>query len=108
LQQDGTYRLSTHGEADIIVNGVITHYTRTGVSFQPNDTITPTDFQLTILAKVTATERATGRIVLDREVGGRTTIQIGPDLTSAEREAAPNLAEDLSRNITSLLVDGSW
>jgi hypothetical protein len=108
LQQDGTYRLSTHGEADIVVDGVVTRYHRTGVAFQPQDTITPTDFQISILAKVTAIERNTGRVILDREVGGRTTIRIGPDLASAEREAVPNLAEDLARNVTSLLVDGTW
>jgi len=108
LQQDGTYRLSTRGEADIIVTGVITKYQRMGVSFQPQDVITPSDFQITMTAKVTATERNTGRVVLNRDVGGRTTIRIGPDLASAERQAVPMLADDLARNITGLLVDGTW
>jgi hypothetical protein len=108
LQQDGTYRLSTRGEADIIVNGVINKYQRSGISFQPQDVITPRDFQITMSAKVTATERSTGRVLLDREVGGRTTIRVWPDLASAERQAVPVLAEDLARNVTSLLVDGSW
>jgi hypothetical protein len=108
VQQDGTYRLSTQGEADLIVDGVITRYRRIGVSFQPQDTLTPTDFQITILAKITAIERSTGRVVLDREIGGRTTIRNGPDQTSAERQAVPNLAEDLARNVTSALVDGTW
>jgi hypothetical protein len=57
---------------------------------------------------VTAVDRTSGKVLVDREVGGRTTIRIGPDLTSAERQAAPNLAEDLARNITSVLVDGTW
>ena len=108
LQQDGTYHLNTHGDPDIVVDGVITRYRRMGVAFNPTDTITPTDFQIAILAKITAIERSSGKIVLDREVGGRTTIRIGPDLTSAERQAVPNLAEDLARNVTSLLVDGTW
>jgi hypothetical protein len=108
LQQDGTYRLSTRGASDVIVNGVITKYQRSGISFNRNDIITPRDFQITILAKVTATEPATGRVLLDREIGGRTTIRIGADLTSAERQAVPSLVEDLALNITSLLVDGNW
>jgi hypothetical protein len=53
-------------------------------------------------------ERRSGRVLVDREVGGRTTIRIGPDLASAERQAVPNLAEDLARNVTSVLVDGTW
>ncbi len=108
LQQDGTYRLSTHGDADLVVTGVIKRYQRSGISFDPRDVITPRDFQITMTAKVTATERITGKVLLDREVGGRTTIRIGPDLTSAERQAVPLLAEDLARNVTSLLADGSW
>src|SRR5258707_744808 len=28
LQRDGTYKLATHNDGDIIVSGVITHYTR--------------------------------------------------------------------------------
>ena len=108
VQQDGTYRLSTHGDADIIVNGVITRYQRTGISFDPTDVITPRDFQVTMFAKVNATERSTGRVLVNKEVGARTTISSGSDLTSAERQGVPVLAEDLARNITSLLVDGTW
>jgi hypothetical protein len=108
MQQDGTYRLSTHGDADIVVSGTIIKYQRSGISFDPRDVITPRDFQITMLAKVRAVERATGRVMLDREVGGRTTIRIGPDLTSAERQGLPVLAEDLARNVTSLVVDGPW
>jgi hypothetical protein len=108
MQQDGTYRLSTHGEADIVVSGIITQYQRAGISFDPRDVITPRDFQIRMVAKVTATERSTGRVLLDREVGGRTTIRMGPDLASAERQALPVLAEDLARNVTSLVVDGPW
>ena len=108
LQQDGTYRLDTQGDADVVVSGVVTRYLRTGVSYQREDTITPTDFQITILAKITAMERSSGRVLVDKEVSGRTTIRIGPDLASAERQAVPNLAEDLARNVTSVLVDGTW
>jgi hypothetical protein len=108
LQQDGTYRLSTRGDADIVVAGVIKNYRRSGISFEPRDIITPRDFQITMVAQVTATERMTGRLLLNREVGGRTTIRTGLDLSNAERQAVPSLAEDLARNVTSLLVDGPW
>jgi hypothetical protein len=108
LQQDGTYRLDTHGSGDIVVNGTIFQYDRSGVSFEPTDVLTVRDFIITISAKVTAIDRGTGRTVLDREVYGRTTLRAGPDLASAERQALPLLADDLARNITSLLVDGTW
>jgi hypothetical protein len=108
MQQDGTYQLNSRGNADIEVSGVITDYLRAGVSFEPHDVITPRDFQITIVARVTAVERNTGRSILERNVTGRTTLRGGADLTRAEMQAVPLLAQDLARNVTSLLVDGAW
>jgi hypothetical protein len=108
LQQEGTFRLDTHGDGDIVISGVIIQFDRSGLSYQPTDVITARDYGLTMVAKVTAVERSTGRVLLDREVGGRTTVIVGTDLPSAERQAVPLLADDLARNLTSLLVDGDW
>lgn len=108
LQQDGTYRIATHGDADIIVNGVITRYERQGISFRPDDILTARDFNVRLVAKITATDRITGKTVLEREVAGRTSLRPGADFASAERQAVPLLAADLARIVTSLLVDGNW
>ena len=108
LQQDGTYRLSTHGDADIVVSGVITQYRRLGHFLQPRDVITPRDFQITMAAQVTATERSTGR--MHPGPGGRrpnhNPTWAGPNQRGTAGGAS--LAEDLASNITSLLVDGLW
>src|SRR5271154_6878950 len=37
LQTDGTCRLATHGEGDVVVTGVITRYSRQGLSYLNND-----------------------------------------------------------------------
>jgi hypothetical protein len=108
LQQDGTYRLNTSGDADIVVTGVVTHFTRSPISYQPNDVVSVQDYALSITAQIKAVERATGKVLLDRAVSGRTTIRVGNDLSSAERQAAPLLAEDLARRATMLLADGAW
>jgi hypothetical protein len=108
LQQDGTFRLNTGTDGDIIVNGTITDYVRSEVSFVPRDTLTPQDYRVTLVARITARERASGKVLLDRSVSGQSTLRVGSDLTSAERQAIPLAAEDLARNATSLLVEGSW
>lgn len=108
LQRDGTYRLETRSPGDIVVTGALVRYDRDAISFQPRDTFTARDFEIRLIAKVTAIERASGRVVLDRQVIGRTTLRGGVDFNSAERQAVPLLADDLARNITSLLVDGEW
>ncbi|HEY5913735.1 MAG TPA: LptE family protein [Verrucomicrobiae bacterium] len=108
LQQDGTYRLCTHGEGDIILSGTMTRYDRTEITLAATDILTVRDFRLTLTAQVTARERSTGRLILNQPVTGSTIIRVGPDLTSAERQAAPLLAGDLARNVTALLADGKW
>ncbi len=108
LQQDGTYLLNTKGTGDVVIDGEITTFSRSGISFQPGDVITARDYSLTMAAQVRAIERASGKVLLERLVSGRTTVRAGADLASAERQAVPLLAEDLARNATSLLVDGDW
>lgn len=108
LQRDGTYKLATHGSADVEVTGILTRYDRHELSFVPKDVLTVSDFRINVTARVTARERNSGKTLLDREVTGYTLVRVGSDLTSAERQALPVLADDLARNITALLVDGSW
>jgi hypothetical protein len=108
IQRDGTFRLNTRGDGDLLVNVEIYRYHRRGIAFDPRDTLTATDYELTMEARVVATERRSGREVLKKEARGRTTIRIGTDLVSAERQALPVLAEDLARHISVLLVDGDW
>lgn len=108
LQQDGTYKLNTKGESDIIVTGVITRFYRSELALQPTDVLTVRDYYLSMTAQVTATERRTGKTIFSQPISGRTSIRVGSDLTSAERQAIPLLADDLARNATSRLVDGAW
>jgi hypothetical protein len=108
IQKDGTYHLNTSGDPDIVVTGTIETYDRQQLSYQPTDILTPRDYRIILVARVTARERSTGKTILDREVSGRTTVRIGNDLSSAERQALPLAAEDLARSITSMLAEGAW
>lgn len=108
LQQDGTYELDTSGSPDILLTGRIVDFQRRPISFNPRDVRTVQDYGLKLVTRVEARERMTGRLLLDREVEGYLPIRTGTDLASAERQASPQLADDLARKITSLLVDGTW
>jgi hypothetical protein len=108
LQQDGTYRLATHDSGDILLTGTLLRYDRSELSYRQNDVLTVLDYRVTLTAHVTAQERGTGKVILDREVTSFTLVRAGSDLASAGRQAAPLLAEDLARNVTALLTEGSW
>ena len=71
LQTDGTYHLATRDPGDVVVTGVITSYDREGVSFLSADVTTPQDYRVAITAHVTARERGTGKVLLDKDVTWR-------------------------------------
>lgn len=108
IQTDGTFKLDTGGTADIILNGVITDYKRSPASFQANDLISVRDYYVEMKAEITAVERATGKVICNKTVTGRTVLNVGSDLNASERQALPIIAEDIARKIVSLLSEGGW
>jgi hypothetical protein len=108
LQQDGTFRLETSGTPDILVSGEITRLDRNGLSYDPNDVLTPQEYTLTMQAHVVAVNVNTGKTYINRTVQGFTYIRIGSDESSAERQAIPLLTDSVARNAIALLVDGAW
>ena len=108
MQTDGTYRLATRGPGDVVLTGVITAYNREGVGFLRSDVATAVNYRVGLTAHVKAVDRVSGRVLLDKNVNGYTLVQVGTDLTDAERQSLPLLAEDLARNITQLLTEGAW
>lgn len=107
LQRDGTFRLATHGEADIVVSGVITRFDRLAISFSPADVLTAEDFRLRMTAQVITLDRSTGMSKTNL-CEGYTLMRVGNDLTSSERQALPLVAAELARNVTAMLADGTW
>jgi hypothetical protein len=108
LQTDGTYHLATHGDANVVVTGVITGYHRFGMSYLNTDATTAQSYRINITAHVVAREPADGKLLLDKDVTGYTLVTVGTDLASAERQVQPLLAEDLAQNIAELITEGAW
>ncbi len=107
LQRDGTYRLASHDDGDILVSGAIIRYDRQELSFAATDVLTVRDYRLELTAQVTARERSSGKAILDQPVLGTTLIRVTTDLTSTERQALPLLAADLAKKVTELLAEGA-
>ena len=107
LQREGTYRLA-NDSADVIVSGELTRYERQGVGVLSHDVLTTTDYQVVLTAQVTARKAGTGELIFSGPITGRTLVQVGSDLSSAERQALPILADDLAVKIADALTDKSW
>lgn len=107
LQRDGTFRLATQDDGDVVVSGVITRFDRQAISFNPADVLTVLDFRLRMTAQVITLDRSTG-VSKTNVVSGFTLMRVGNDLTSSERQALPLVANDLAKSVTALLAEGSW
>jgi len=108
LQVDATYRLATREPGDLVVSGVIRNYERDGLGYLNRDAVTTQNYHVSITVHVTVRDRASGKVVLDRDVKGHTLVNVGQDFASSERQAQPLLAADLAQNITELLTEGAW
>lgn len=108
IQRDGTYRLVTRGTADIVLTCELFSYERFDISFIPSDTTTLSDYRISLRARVSAKETATGKIILAEEFTGHSLMQVANDLPSVERQTMPILATDLAQKITAALADGTW
>ena len=104
LQLDGTYRLSSGEDADLVMTGVLLRYTRRPVAFQPKDVTSVREYEVRLTARVTVIERGSNHKLLDREVTGRTTYSLGNDLGAAERQVLPLLVSAFARNATTFLT----
>jgi len=108
LQADGTYHLATHGGADVVVTGTIKGFHRAGVSFSSADITTTVNYREEVVAHVVARDSSSGKIVLEKDVNGYTLLNVGTDMSSADRQTQSLLADDLARNITQALTEGGW
>jgi hypothetical protein len=107
VQTDGTYHLA-NDEGDVVISGIITSYSRSGLSYLGSDVLTANNYQVAMTAHVVIRERATGKVLLDKNVNGYTLVHVGSDLQDAERQAMPLLAEDFARKVTQMLAEGTW
>ena len=101
-------RFATQDDGDIVITTALQKFQRNPLTFQSKDIIATRDYDVILTAHVKAIEVGSGKVLLDQEVLGRTSIRSTADLGSAERQAAPLLAENLARNIISRLSEGSW
>jgi len=108
LQSDGTLRVESKENADIILTGQILHYRRQELRALQTAVLTPREYRINIDARVEARDRVTGDLVLSPKViTGSADTFIGTDLQSAEEQALPLIADDLARQVVSLLTE-SW
>ena len=106
FQADGTLRVDSVANADVVLSGNIIGYHRNQLRSRSAETGTPREYRINIEVKIEARERVTGKIVVAPiTVTGSADTFIGNDLQSAEEQVLPLIAEDLARQVVTLLAE---
>jgi hypothetical protein len=108
FQADGTLRVDSRDDADVVVTGVIIDYTRDELRSVREDVGTAREYRINITAEIEARDGRTGKMIVEKtSVTGKADTFIGSDLQSAEFQALPLAADDMARQVISLLTE-SW
>ena len=106
FQADGTLQVDSVANADVILTGVITQYRRHNLRSSRTDTGAPREYRVSIEARIEARDRVTGKIVLASTlVTGSADTFIGNDLQTAEAQLLPLIADDLAKQVVTLLAE---
>lgn len=107
IQQDGTYKVLGEGEADVILEGVITDIRRSGVRSVRGNVYASREYELTLTFSYTVTKRLTGEELDAGTVRGTTSFFVsGNDVNQDERQAIPLALEDAAVKLVSRISEG--
>jgi hypothetical protein len=104
---DGTLRTSDSDHADAELEVVIRRVSREAIRPEVLDPLATAQYYVRIEAEATLINRRLGQKTLDHvKVDGRTSYFTQKDMVEAERQALPLAAEDLAKNLVSLITEG--
>ena len=107
LQQDGNLRVTAAGNADCVLNVALTRFQLEPARFEPDSPRTVKEYRLRIWAEVELRRRISGEVIASSRAMGQASFEAVLDLASGKREAMPEAANDLARDIVSAVVE-SW
>ena len=106
FQSDGTLRIEAVADADVVVTGEITRFSRRVLRSVQSNVNLPWEYRITIEARIEARLRGTGEVVLKPvTVEGHADTFIGSDLQSADEQVLPLIADDLAKRVVPLLAE---
>lgn len=108
IQTDGSYHLATREPGDVVVTGTIKYYGRQALNFLSADAATPENYRVGLVVHVVVRDRASGNLLIEKDLKPSSLVHIGRDLASAERQALPLIASDFAYELVSLISEGKW
>jgi len=108
IQLDGSLKIAGPDDADAVLEVTVYDYNLSPIAFR-SDRVTQTDeYRVNLTAQILLKRRVSGDVVVeDPAVMGETTFLVTGDLTSAKRQALPEAASDLAKDIVERMVE-AW
>jgi outer membrane lipopolysaccharide assembly protein LptE/RlpB len=106
LQQDGSYQLVNSGQADAILSCTITSIRTNSLRSVINNVLATSEFGLIVDAKYEVTHQASGAILMQGTMSGKSSFFSGNDLQTSKQQALSNAALDLADKLTAQVAEG--
>ena len=105
FQQDGTFRIASHEQADAVLKAEVTTVGRSPARSVRGNVLSTTEFNLNVSVRYSLVGRD-GKILATGGAAGGTSFFVGSDVSTDERQALPLAAEELAKQLVSQLSEG--
>ena len=107
FQRDGTLRVIDADAADIVLTGRIVSCDFAAVRYERGNSLKAEEQRMTVRCEITATERATGKVLHNGAVEGDATFISNGDMTTAKRGAYRTVSEDVAHEVINAVIS-AW
>jgi hypothetical protein len=111
FQQDGTYRLDSSDQADVIVEGTIVSVDRLPMRIFASNVLQTSEFELTLRVKYRVIDRVTGAVLMEGNAVGVTPFfseadLVNSDLVTNQNMNYPIAAQRMAEHLVSKVAEG--
>lgn len=107
--REGTFRISSVGAAAVEIQGVIKSASLGTLAYDRRAGLRSSSHEFKMTAEVSVIDKKTGRVLVNnREYEARTTLSVGQDYDTAQRDASGRLADDLARQVVDDVLNLNW
>lgn len=105
FQREGTFKIKNTEEASYKLIGCVTRANSRSLSYNRNYNSRTSEYQHTVVVRITLVERSTGKILInDMPVRASTSFLTQGDMLTGMQNAAPRVAKELAQGIVDTVL----
>lgn len=109
FQREGTFKIRPTGEAALEIQGTVQSVAASAAAYSRRSWMRVAGYEQTGTFLVSVIDKRRGKVLIDnRRYMARASFASGQDLTTAQRDAAGRLADDLARQVVDDVLNLKW